>query len=81
MSERPDLDADLEPPEQELGLRLAGQRALPAAEFRGALGRHLAAGDPGYGPRPGGLRMAVALYLVAGACLVALGALLALGVM
>ena len=52
---------------------------MPAAGFRGALGRHLAARDPGYGPRPARLRPMVAGYAGAGTCLIAVGALVATG--
>lgn len=63
------------PPEQEVadGLRIA--RPVPAAAFRGKLGRHLAQRDPGYGPRPERLRVFVAGYLGAGGLLIALAAL------
>lgn len=81
MTEPHDLDADLEPDERELGPRLTAERPLPAAEFRGALGRHLAARDPGFGPRPAHLRATVALYLGAGGAVGVLGALQALGVL
>jgi hypothetical protein len=71
-----ELDAD----ERELAERLAAGRPVPAAEFRGALGRHLTARDPGYGPRPAGLRRMIALYLGAGGLLLVVGALQAGGV-
>ncbi len=75
------LDADLDPTEREAAAQLVSARAVPAAEFRGALGRHLVARDPGYGPRPERLRPLVSLYLGAGAALLGLGALLATGVL
>jgi hypothetical protein len=56
------------------GLRIA--RPVPAAAFRGRLGRHLAERDPGYGPRPERLRMIVACYVGAGGVLIALAGLL-----
>jgi len=56
------------------GLRIA--RPVPAAAFRGGLGRHLAERDPGYGPRPERLRMIVAGYVGAGGLLIALAAVL-----
>jgi hypothetical protein len=40
----------------ELVEEMVAARSLPAAGFRGALSRHLAAEDPGYGPRPRHLR-------------------------
>jgi hypothetical protein len=56
------------------GLRIA--RPVPAAAFRGRLGRYLADRDPGYGPRPEHLRLIVAGYMGAGGALIALAALL-----
>jgi hypothetical protein len=52
---------------------------VPAAWFRGALGRHLAARDLGYGPRPERLRLMVAAYVGSGAALIAVAALGATG--
>jgi hypothetical protein len=72
-----ELDAD----QRELADRLAADRPVPAAQFRGVLGRHLAGRDPGYGPRPAGLRRMVALYLAAGGALLVVGALQAGGVL
>jgi hypothetical protein len=77
----PEADASLNAPERELAARLGAQRALPRAEFRGALGRHVAAHDPGYGPRPERLRTTVALYTVAGGAVACLGALVSVGVL
>jgi hypothetical protein len=71
--------SELSAQERELGERLAAGRPVPAAKFRGALGRHLAQRDPGHGPRPEGLRRTSALYLGAGALLLAVGALQAMG--
>ena len=67
------------PAELELGARLAQTRAIPAAGFRGALSRHLAADDPGYGPRPPHLRLIAAAYAAAGTATLAVGALVATG--
>jgi hypothetical protein len=75
------MDGELDSPERDLALRLTGERPVPGAEFRGALGRRLAAEDPGYGPRPEHLRVVVALYLVAGGGVMALGLLRAIGVL
>lgn len=72
-------NGELAPDERELADRLTGWRPVPGAGFRGALGRHLASRDPGYGPRPERLRLTVAAYLVLGWLLTALGALLAVG--
>jgi hypothetical protein len=79
MTDEPDLAPEIGPAESELADRLAGERPLPAAGFRGALGRRLAANDPGYGPRPERLRLMVAGYLGGGLFLLALGALSATG--
>jgi hypothetical protein len=65
--------------EDELGRRLTDERPVPAAGFRGALGRRLTAEDPGYGPRPAQLRARVAACLAGGGLLATLGALIALG--
>jgi hypothetical protein len=81
MSEHSDIDAPLDPPERELAGRLAAQRALPRAEFRGALSRHLAARDPGYVPRPERLRAIVALYAGAGVAVAGVGTLVSVGVL
>jgi hypothetical protein len=70
-----------EPGDLELARRLAADRPVPAADFRGALGRELVAEDPGYGPRPERLREVVALYLAAGASLIGLGAVQAAGLL
>jgi len=77
----PDSPSNDLTPEEEVGVRLAEQRPVPGAGFRGALRRHLAARDPGYGPRPAGLRPMVAAYVGAGTCLIALAALVATGVL
>ncbi len=58
---------------------LARERPVPPGQFRGALGRYLAARDPGYGPRPVHLRLVSAAYLAAGLVLLALGLLQATG--
>ena len=58
---------------------LADERQVPAAGFRGALGRRVAIEDPGLGPRPSYLRLRVALYMAAGGAVGAVGALVALG--
>jgi hypothetical protein len=79
MSDALSTDDHLEPGERELGAQLARERALPASEFRGALSRHVAAHDPGFGPRPEHLHRTVALYLVGGGTLAGLGLLQALG--
>jgi hypothetical protein len=71
----------LGPDDRALGARLESERPLPGGEFRGALRRHLAARDPGLGPRPEHLRRTVALYLAGGGVLAGLGALQALGVL
>jgi hypothetical protein len=74
-------DEELTAAECELIDRLSAERPIPAAGFRGALGRYLAARDPGYGPRPEQLRLIVTGYLLAAVLLIALGALVAVGVL
>jgi hypothetical protein len=72
-------ESDLPAGERDLGDRLLASRPVPAAGFRGALGRHLELSDPGYGPRPEMLRRRVAVYLALGLLLIALGAARAVG--
>jgi hypothetical protein len=67
------------PEERFVADRLREERPVPRPTFRGALGRHLASRDPGYGPRPERLRLIVGAYLATGAVLLALGALLGVG--
>ena len=68
-----------EPGDGELEQLLTSQRPVPGGAFRGGLGRLVAASDPGYGPRPARLRLAVAGWIAAGAVVAGLGALQALG--
>jgi hypothetical protein len=79
VTDEPNMADQPGPHERELADRLAGERPVPSAGFRGALGRRLAARDPGYGPRPERLRLIVAGYLAAGSLLLVLGALSATG--
>jgi hypothetical protein len=79
MSDPPENDTGLAPADDQLGAELAAERPVPAAAFRGALRRRLAAQDPGYGPRPPRLRVTVATLIAAGLLLIALAALVALG--
>jgi hypothetical protein len=81
MRDHDDIAEDLELLERELDGRLAAERPVPRAGFRGALARHLQARDPGYGARPERLRLIVAMYLGAGTALIALGAAGAVGVL
>lgn len=64
--------------DQSLADKLTGARPAPRASFRGALGRYLAASDPGYGPRPAHLRMLVGLYAAGGLLLIVAGLVVAL---
>ncbi len=73
MSDEHALDGESAAAENEFAERLTRGRPLPAAGFRGALGRHLTARDPGYGPRPRQLWMMVAGYAGAGAVLILAG--------
>ena len=81
MTDGEDTERELEPRHDAMARRLEDQRPVPAAGFRGALGRHLAALDPGYGPRPARLRLMVVGYAVAGTVLLAAGMLVAIGVL
>jgi hypothetical protein len=74
-----DFDAGLEPRDRELGERLRQARPVPAAGFRGGLGRRLAERDPGYGPRPRRLLAVVSSCLGGGLVLVLVSALAATG--
>jgi hypothetical protein len=79
MSTGPEINGGLSPEEERVAERLRAEKPVPAAGFRGGLGRYLAARDPGYGPRPENLRMIVCGCLAAGAGMLALGALQATG--
>lgn len=79
MHDEPERTPELGPDEAQLAERLSGERPLPAARFRGALGRYLAARDPGYGPRPERLRLIVLSYLAGGTALLGVAALVAVG--
>lgn len=79
MTEPSDIDVPLDPPDRDVAGRLGAERPVPAADFRGALGRSLVSADPGFGPRPERLRLTAALYLCGGMALIALGALQAAG--
>jgi hypothetical protein len=72
--ESPDPDV----PDQSLADKLTRSRPAPRASFRGALGRYLAASDPGYGPRPARLWMLVGLYAAGGLLLILVGLIIAL---
>ncbi|MBV9819773.1 MAG: hypothetical protein JOZ07_15680 [Solirubrobacterales bacterium] len=67
--------------DDELGTRLAEARPTPRASFRGSLGRRLQEQDPGYGPRPDGLRLSIATYVVTGSGLLVLATLVAVGIL
>ncbi len=79
MTEKAQGGPDPAATEHELEQRLQTGRAVPSAAFRGALGRRLAAEDPGYGPRPAGLRTTVALLALLAVVLLAVGLLQSLG--
>jgi hypothetical protein len=79
MTDNPEIDGELTAEERTLAGRLQAHRPVPAAGFRGRLGRHLAAQDPGYGPRPPRLRLISFGYLAASVLLLAVGALQATG--
>jgi hypothetical protein len=67
--------------ESVLADRLRAGRPVPAAGFRGALGRHLAIEDPGYGPRPRRLRLVASGYIAGGSVLLVAGLLHATGML
>jgi hypothetical protein len=79
MPDEPETETELTPSERDLADRLTSQRPVPAAGFRGALARYIAARDPGYGPRPERLRLIVVSYLGAGLVLIGVAALIAVG--
>jgi hypothetical protein len=79
MSADAESDEPLGAQERELAARLESDRPLPGTGFRGVLGRHLEATNPGYGPRPDRLRLTVGAYLAAGLLVLLLGLLQATG--
>jgi hypothetical protein len=79
MSDTPDDEPPPTPQEEAIGERLGTDRPLPTAGFRGALGRHLAVLDPGYGPRPQNMRWKALSFAAGGLLLLALGLLQATG--
>jgi hypothetical protein len=72
-------DAQLTSEEVALAEQLEADRPVPAAGFRGALGRHITSEDPGFGPRPRRLVLIVSGYVASGALLLTLGLLQAEG--
>lgn len=76
-----DEEEPIEAEDSPLAERLVRDRPVPTATFRGALGRHLAARDPGFGPRPERLWAMVVGYLVIGGLLILLALLQATGVL
>jgi hypothetical protein len=86
MSGEPDSEQqgsgdELDPDERALADTLSSDRAVPSAAFRGALTRHVAARDPGFGPRPERMRAIVAGGAGGGLLLMLVGALQATGVL
>jgi hypothetical protein len=79
MTDDADLDRGPTFEDRTLAERLEVTRPVPGAGFRGALGRHLVASDPGYGTRPARLRLFTAVWIFAGALLLAVGSLQATG--
>ena len=73
MTDSPSLNPDPSPEDARLAERLAAQRPVPGAGFRGALGRRLVGLDPGYGPRPTRLWGLVSLWLAAGLLVLHIG--------
>jgi hypothetical protein len=81
MTDNSEIETELTAREHGFAEQLQADRPVPGAAFRGALGRHLAARDPGYGPRPARLRPIAFGHLVASAVLLALGGLQAMGIL
>jgi len=79
MTDRPSDNDGLDAADQEIAHRLKASRPVPSANFRGALGRALAADDSRYASRPAPLRLFVTAYLAGGGLLIALGAIVAGG--
>ncbi len=78
MTDSPHSDDELTADPQ-LARRLVDERPVPRAAFRGALGRRLAAADPGHGPRPARLTAIVSAWVAGGLLVLAIGVLQALG--
>jgi hypothetical protein len=79
MTDETQWAGQLDPDERWVDERLTRERPIPPAAFRGALGRRLAADDPGYGPRPQRLWVMVTAYAATAALLMVLGLLQATG--
>jgi hypothetical protein len=79
MTDRSPVEPELTADERTLADQMHAGRPVPAAQFRGALSRHLALEDPGYGSRPNRLRLVASGYVVAGALVLGLGLLQATG--
>lgn len=79
MTDPADSNGELSGEEQALASDLAAERPVPAAGFRGALGRYLAEHDPGYGPRPPRLRLIASGLVSGGLVLMAVGLLQSTG--
>jgi hypothetical protein len=73
------FEPELTPIEEAFGEALGARRPVPGGVFRGALGRYLAAQDPGLTSRPPHLWRIVGLLLVAACTLLVIALLLALG--
>ena len=79
MPDEPGTDSLLTPSEFAVGELLDRHRAVPGADFRGALGRRLVALDPGWGPRPARLLLIATGYVAPGLVLIGIGALIGTG--
>jgi hypothetical protein len=80
MSDGPNHDPGSETAEErQMADWLESATPVPAAGFRGALGRYLQRRDPGFGSRPPQLRLISAACLGGGAVLLGVAALQATG--
>ena len=80
MTGDPEFEAELAAEERRVAEQLTAGRPVPRLTFRAAMRNRMAALDPGYGPRPEHLWVAVAGCLIAGLLLLAVGGLLSVGV-
>jgi hypothetical protein len=78
MTDESQHDPEL-PEERQVAEWLHAASPVPAAGFRGALGRYLRRRDPGFGPRPPQLRLVSLACVSGGTVLLVVAALQATG--